>query len=98
MAPHKPRKPAPVEYSTDEEDMILYDIEEEVESTKSIVRRLSVEYWQNDGAGMHVQMLRSSGQSDAKPPVLCSQASLVLIYRPTERLSRPWPARDLSPG
>ncbi|GFW43778.1 hypothetical protein TNCV_4771271 [Trichonephila clavipes] len=48
MAPHKPRKPAPVEYSTDEEDMILYDIEEDVESTKSIVRRLSAEYWQNE--------------------------------------------------
>ncbi|GFW64596.1 putative RNA-directed DNA polymerase from transposon BS [Trichonephila clavipes] len=26
MTPHKPRKPAPVEYTTDEEDMIVYDI------------------------------------------------------------------------
>ncbi|GFX54070.1 hypothetical protein TNCV_2337061 [Trichonephila clavipes] len=49
MTPHKPRKPAPVEYTTDEEDVIVYDIEEEVESTKSIVRRLSAEYWQNEG-------------------------------------------------
>ncbi|GFW40971.1 uncharacterized protein TNCV_4370191 [Trichonephila clavipes] len=48
MAPHKSRKPAPIGYSTDEEDKILYDIEE-VESTQSIVRRLSEEYWQNDG-------------------------------------------------
>ncbi|GFX51882.1 hypothetical protein TNCV_3063001 [Trichonephila clavipes] len=30
MTPHKPRKPAPVEYTTDEEDMIVYDIEEEL--------------------------------------------------------------------
>ncbi|GFV96769.1 hypothetical protein TNCV_3388621 [Trichonephila clavipes] len=29
-------------------------------------------------------MFRSSGQSDAKPPVLSFQPSLVLIYRPTE--------------
>ncbi|GFU33735.1 hypothetical protein TNCV_2048021 [Trichonephila clavipes] len=28
MAQHTPRKPAPVEYSTDEEDMIVYDVEE----------------------------------------------------------------------
>ncbi|GFW19840.1 uncharacterized protein TNCV_3561431 [Trichonephila clavipes] len=34
------------------------------------------------GAGVHVQMFRTSGQSDAKPPVFSSQASLVLIYRP----------------
>ncbi|GFW01336.1 hypothetical protein TNCV_5029891 [Trichonephila clavipes] len=57
MAPHKPRKPAPVAYSTDEEDMILYDIEEEVESTKSIVRRLSEEYWQNEGTNTRKQTL-----------------------------------------
>ncbi|GFX59042.1 hypothetical protein TNCV_3814761 [Trichonephila clavipes] len=29
-------------------------------------------------------MFRSDGQSDAKPTVLNSDASLVLIYRPTE--------------
>ncbi|GFW96708.1 hypothetical protein TNCV_2847641 [Trichonephila clavipes] len=29
-------------------------------------------------------MFRSDGQSDAKPPVLSSKTSLVLIYRPTE--------------
>ncbi|GFV67753.1 transposable element Tcb1 transposase [Trichonephila clavipes] len=33
---------------------------------------------------VHGQMFRSGGQSDVKPPVLSSQASLVLIYRPTE--------------
>ncbi|GFU20631.1 transposase [Trichonephila clavipes] len=33
MAQHRPRKLAPVEYSTDEEDMIVYDVEEnEIES------------------------------------------------------------------
>ncbi|GFT43135.1 hypothetical protein TNCV_5119861 [Trichonephila clavipes] len=45
MTPHKPRKPAPVEYTTDEEDMIVYDIEEEVETTKSIIKGLSDEFW-----------------------------------------------------
>ncbi|GFT67989.1 hypothetical protein TNCV_713611 [Trichonephila clavipes] len=34
--------------------------------------------------GAHVQMFRSSGQSDAKPPVFSSQESLELIYLPTE--------------
>ncbi|GFV50206.1 bestrophin homolog [Trichonephila clavipes] len=33
---------------------------------------------------VHEQMFRSGGQPDVKPPVLSSQASLVLIYRPTE--------------
>ncbi|GFV19499.1 hypothetical protein TNCV_3664311 [Trichonephila clavipes] len=33
---------------------------------------------------VHVQMFRSSGQSDEKTPVFSSQACLVLIYRPTE--------------
>ncbi|GFV53388.1 hypothetical protein TNCV_4502691 [Trichonephila clavipes] len=31
-------------------------------------------------------LLRSDDPSDAKTPVLSSQASLVLIYRPTERM------------
>ncbi|GFV94593.1 hypothetical protein TNCV_3826601 [Trichonephila clavipes] len=47
MTPHKPRKPAPVEYTTDEEGMIVYD-SEEVETTKSIIKGLSAEYWQNE--------------------------------------------------
>ncbi|GFV00133.1 hypothetical protein TNCV_4058041 [Trichonephila clavipes] len=38
------------------------------------------------------------GQSDAKPPVFSSRASLVLIYRPTEGLSQLFPAPDLSRG
>ncbi|GFX98426.1 hypothetical protein TNCV_4001951 [Trichonephila clavipes] len=29
MAPHRPRKAAPIEYATDDEDMITYDVEEE---------------------------------------------------------------------
>ncbi|GFS55669.1 hypothetical protein TNCV_131781 [Trichonephila clavipes] len=29
MAPHRPRKAAPTELTTDDEDMITYDVEEE---------------------------------------------------------------------
>ncbi|GFW86665.1 hypothetical protein TNCV_4334491 [Trichonephila clavipes] len=29
MAKHKPRKSAPTEYTTDDEDMLMYDVEEE---------------------------------------------------------------------
>ncbi|GFV98926.1 transposable element Tcb1 transposase [Trichonephila clavipes] len=58
MAPHKPRKSAPIENSVDEVDMIVYDVEEEVESlkncnycgeTKKDKYFLSEEYWQNEG-------------------------------------------------
>ncbi|GFV77320.1 retrovirus-related Pol polyprotein from transposon 17.6 [Trichonephila clavipes] len=42
-------------------------------------------------------MLRSCGQYDAKLPVFSSQASMALIYRPTERMSQPCPARTFLP-
>ncbi|GFT94242.1 hypothetical protein TNCV_3922771 [Trichonephila clavipes] len=35
MAQHRPRKPASVEYTTDEEDTIVYDMGEEIESPKN---------------------------------------------------------------
>ncbi|GFW61664.1 hypothetical protein TNCV_3705991 [Trichonephila clavipes] len=35
MAQHRPRKPAFVEYTTDEEDIIVYDMAEEIESPKN---------------------------------------------------------------
>ncbi|GFS90153.1 hypothetical protein TNCV_508141 [Trichonephila clavipes] len=50
------------------------------------------------GPEVHEKMFQSGGQSDAKTPVLNSQACLVLIYRPTERMSRSCPARDLNLG
>ncbi|GFU05449.1 uncharacterized protein TNCV_3290961 [Trichonephila clavipes] len=31
MAKHKPRKSAPTEYTTDDEDMLMYDVKEELE-------------------------------------------------------------------
>ncbi|GFS85595.1 hypothetical protein TNCV_2794331 [Trichonephila clavipes] len=36
------------------------------------------------GPEVYEQIFRSGGQPDVEPPVLSSQASLVLIYRPTE--------------
>ncbi|GFU95803.1 hypothetical protein TNCV_4903951 [Trichonephila clavipes] len=35
MAQHRPRKPASVEYTTDEEDLIVYGMGEEIESPKN---------------------------------------------------------------
>ncbi|GFW39366.1 transposable element Tc3 transposase [Trichonephila clavipes] len=50
MAQHRPRKPASVEYTTDEEDTIVYDMGEEIESPKNG----STELWfQQDGATCH---------------------------------------------
>ncbi|GFW44583.1 hypothetical protein TNCV_4481291 [Trichonephila clavipes] len=40
MAPHRPRKPAPVEYTTDEEDMIVYDVENEIESNPDYEKKM----------------------------------------------------------
>ncbi|GFX11893.1 hypothetical protein TNCV_2996771 [Trichonephila clavipes] len=36
------------------------------------------------GSDVDQEIFRSGDQSELKPPVLSSQASLVLIYRPTE--------------
>ncbi|GFW71704.1 hypothetical protein TNCV_219181 [Trichonephila clavipes] len=35
MTQHRPRKPVSVEYTTDEEDIIVYDMGEEMESPKN---------------------------------------------------------------
>ncbi|GFW45287.1 hypothetical protein TNCV_4733951 [Trichonephila clavipes] len=51
------------------------------------------------GPEVYEQMFRSGGQSDAKPPVLSSHASLVLIlstHGRDERPSQPLPARGLN--
>ncbi|GFY01035.1 uncharacterized protein TNCV_1364401 [Trichonephila clavipes] len=49
MAPHKPRKSSPTQ-DTDDEDMIVYDMEEQVESPKKKNDKyfLSEEYWMNE--------------------------------------------------
>ncbi|GFV67965.1 protein GVQW3 [Trichonephila clavipes] len=47
MAQHRPRKPAPVEYSTDEEDMIVYDVEEnEIESNPDYLGKTGTETYE----------------------------------------------------
>ncbi|GFX59812.1 hypothetical protein TNCV_1778511 [Trichonephila clavipes] len=51
------------------------------------------------GSEVHEQMFLSGGQLDMKPPVLSSQASLVLIlstYRRDERMSQPCSAKGLN--
>ncbi|GFV09662.1 hypothetical protein TNCV_2731701 [Trichonephila clavipes] len=40
MAGHKPRKSAPTEYTTDDEDMLMYDVEEELEPDRNSHRHL----------------------------------------------------------
>ncbi|GFT74258.1 putative RNA-directed DNA polymerase from transposon X-element [Trichonephila clavipes] len=39
MVPHKPRKPTPVEYTTDEEDMIVHVVEEDEIEKKTLQRK-----------------------------------------------------------
>ncbi|GFV71721.1 hypothetical protein TNCV_3535091 [Trichonephila clavipes] len=63
------------------------DIEEEVVSLKFLEQEWTILMYVTLDSGVHEQMFQSSGQFDAKPPVLSSQASVVLIYRPTEKLN-----------
>ncbi|GFS97278.1 hypothetical protein TNCV_1824461 [Trichonephila clavipes] len=44
MAQHRPSKPAPVEYSTDEEDMIVYDVDEDAIESNPDYQRWSVQW------------------------------------------------------
>ncbi|GFT03363.1 hypothetical protein TNCV_2985301 [Trichonephila clavipes] len=40
MTPHKPRKSAPTEYTTDEEDMVVYDVEDEPDPNPDYILNL----------------------------------------------------------
>ncbi|GFT36088.1 hypothetical protein TNCV_4179011 [Trichonephila clavipes] len=47
--------------------------------------RTHLKKWRNSRSGAEAhEMSRSGGQSEAKPPVFSPQASVVLIYQPTE--------------
>ncbi|GFW61266.1 hypothetical protein TNCV_3377811 [Trichonephila clavipes] len=46
MAPYRRKKPAPTDYTTDEEDMIPYDVEEdELEQHPNLVQKDDRQYW-----------------------------------------------------
>ncbi|GFT51124.1 hypothetical protein TNCV_4817251 [Trichonephila clavipes] len=40
-APHRPRKSGPTEYTTDEEDMIIYDVEDEPEPNPQYILNMN---------------------------------------------------------
>ncbi|GFV41882.1 hypothetical protein TNCV_2958981 [Trichonephila clavipes] len=53
LTPHKPKKCTPLQ-DTSDEDMLIYDVEEEVESPKKLnpvgeIEKLSDEWWQTEG-------------------------------------------------
>ncbi|GFW07163.1 hypothetical protein TNCV_3693581 [Trichonephila clavipes] len=43
MNPHRPKKPAIDEYTTDEEEMIVYDVEDEIETNPDYVKENDVD-------------------------------------------------------
>ncbi|GFT99328.1 hypothetical protein TNCV_3162191 [Trichonephila clavipes] len=46
MAPYRHKKPAPTDYTTDEEDIITYDVEEdELEQRPNLVQKDGRQYW-----------------------------------------------------
>ncbi|GFT42950.1 hypothetical protein TNCV_1615181 [Trichonephila clavipes] len=48
MAKHKPRKSTPTEYTTDDEDLIMYDVQEEELETDPTDKFAITEYHQNN--------------------------------------------------
>ncbi|GFT47939.1 uncharacterized protein TNCV_3677881 [Trichonephila clavipes] len=46
MNPHRPKKPASGESTTDEEEMIVYDVEDEIESNPDYVKQSGKTYYQ----------------------------------------------------
>ncbi|GFT42917.1 hypothetical protein TNCV_1614911 [Trichonephila clavipes] len=48
MAKHKPRKSTPTEYTTDDEDLIMYDVQEEELETDITDKFAITEYHQNN--------------------------------------------------
>ncbi|GFV94347.1 hypothetical protein TNCV_2268011 [Trichonephila clavipes] len=75
MAQHRPIKPASVEYTTDEEDTIVYDMGEEIESPKMAVlkRSPSFENYKLENTGMKKSGLEKSSSEDLAPPPAVSQ-------------------------
>ncbi|GFY31882.1 hypothetical protein TNCV_2620191 [Trichonephila clavipes] len=77
MAQHRPRKPASVEYTTDEEDTIVYDMGEEIESPKN---GSTVGESKKDIAKYTSQLLPSTSSistsnSESQPPIpTCNDA------------------------
>ncbi|GFU34072.1 uncharacterized protein TNCV_3198831 [Trichonephila clavipes] len=48
MAKHKPRKSAPTEYTIDDEDMIMYDVEVEEFERNPVDKFAMKEYYRNN--------------------------------------------------
>ncbi|GFX74086.1 hypothetical protein TNCV_490501 [Trichonephila clavipes] len=46
--PHQPRKSAPTEYTTDEEDMIMYDVEEDDLEPNPVDKFAKKEYYRDN--------------------------------------------------
>ncbi|GFW50596.1 oxysterol-binding protein-related protein 1 [Trichonephila clavipes] len=82
MAPHKPRKRSPIQ-DTDDEDMIVYDMAEQIETPKKNDKYfLSEEYWKNESwrqeEFLHVMTptrVRNSQKEDLGFQLVCEQVS-----------------------
>ncbi|GFW34310.1 uncharacterized protein TNCV_220361 [Trichonephila clavipes] len=48
MVPHKPRKSAPTEYTTDNEDMIMYDVDDDELEPNPANKYAMKEYFRNN--------------------------------------------------
>ncbi|GFW52426.1 hypothetical protein TNCV_2796841 [Trichonephila clavipes] len=76
MAQHRPRKPAPVEYSTDEEDMIVYDVEE-MKSNRILIILIVPQFTQTYAQAARPSTISTATQTDPTlsniicPPLQC---------------------------
>ncbi|GFV70104.1 hypothetical protein TNCV_3714851 [Trichonephila clavipes] len=48
MYPQRPKKPASDEYTTDEEEMIVYDVEDEIETNPDYVKENVKTYYKGE--------------------------------------------------
>ncbi|GFV70102.1 hypothetical protein TNCV_3714831 [Trichonephila clavipes] len=48
MNPQRPKKPASDEYTTDEEEMIVYDVEDEIETNPDYVKENVKTYYKGE--------------------------------------------------
>ncbi|GFY01589.1 hypothetical protein TNCV_2607731 [Trichonephila clavipes] len=79
MAQHKPRKSSNIQYTTDEEDMIIYDVENDIESNPVDKFAMKECYRNNPETYLHAFTCRNCGGGDR---------GRVAIYRPFRELRR----------
>ncbi|GFU12762.1 hypothetical protein TNCV_54901 [Trichonephila clavipes] len=79
MNPHRPKKPASDEYTTDEEEMIVYDVEDEIESNPDYVKENEVNGREGDELLLEDSSLRDGSYMSPEPDETTSSDSSKVV-------------------